>query len=144
LRRSSAPRPSIGAADEPQLPVTSVVTPCRTRESAVGYTKMSPSEWVWMSMKPGHTTWLSGVEHAPALLGGDRADRGDRAPAHGEVRGEAGRTGAVEQRAAADHQLEARLRLHAQGGRQRDRRRGASALTQEAAAAHPRTGVGWP
>ncbi len=39
----------------PSLPSTSVVTPWRTKLSAVGISKIAPREWVCGSMKPGAT-----------------------------------------------------------------------------------------
>src|SRR4029453_10424817 len=55
--RSTSARPGrAGAAEKPQLPTISVVTPCRTFDSARGFKGRVKSEWVWMSMKPGATT----------------------------------------------------------------------------------------
>jgi hypothetical protein len=47
----------VGNGENPQLPVTSVVTPCKILLSALGSSSDVTSEWVWMSMKPGATTW---------------------------------------------------------------------------------------
>ena len=55
--RSIAARPgNAGAAEKPQLPVTSRVTPWRIFDSARGLSGRVKSECVWMSMKPGATT----------------------------------------------------------------------------------------
>ena len=47
---------SAGAAEKPQLPTTSRVTPCLIFDSARGLSGKVKSEWVWMSMSPGATT----------------------------------------------------------------------------------------
>ena len=47
---------SAGAAEKPQLPTTSSVTPWRTFDSARGLSGSVKSECVWMSMSPGATT----------------------------------------------------------------------------------------
>jgi hypothetical protein len=41
----------------PQLPVISVVTPCRTLLWAEESMKNTKSEWEWGSMNPGHATF---------------------------------------------------------------------------------------
>ena len=46
-----------GAAEKPQLPTTSSVTPWRIFDSARGFSGRVKSECVWMSMNPGATTW---------------------------------------------------------------------------------------
>src|SRR5215470_4037195 len=55
--RCIAARPgSTGATENPQLPTTSSVTPCRIFDSARGLSGKVKSECVWMSMNPGATT----------------------------------------------------------------------------------------
>ena len=44
---------ALGHAEAPQLPATTVVTPCRRALSIHGSVKGARSEWVWTSMKPG-------------------------------------------------------------------------------------------
>jgi len=67
-----AARPgSVGATENPQLPTTSVVTPWRIFDSARGLSGSVKSEWVWMSMNPGATTW-------PRASISRRAGRGHR------------------------------------------------------------------
>ncbi len=48
--------PFIGAGESPQLPFTSVVTPCLILLSALEFTNSEYSEWECMSMNPGLTT----------------------------------------------------------------------------------------
>ena len=42
-----------GAAQMPQFPVMTVVTPCEIFGSMAGVRRMAVSSWVWVSMKPG-------------------------------------------------------------------------------------------
>ena len=44
-----------GAQDRPQLPLTMVVSPCRSSSSPKPGRKAAASAWRWMSMKPGVT-----------------------------------------------------------------------------------------
>ena len=44
-----------GAGDPPQLPTTSVVTPCSSVLSQYGFCSARRSEWEWQSIKPGLT-----------------------------------------------------------------------------------------
>ena len=46
----------MGLQPYPQLPMTSVVTPCMMELTARGSTSSVKSEWLWMSMNPGATT----------------------------------------------------------------------------------------
>src|SRR6266550_3743289 len=46
-----------GAYVQPQFPTTSVVTPCRTVLSALGFARIDQSLWLCGSTKPGQTTW---------------------------------------------------------------------------------------
>ena len=132
--RSSTPTPARGAAEEPQFPASSVVTPCRTRLSAVGYSRMPPSEWLWMSTKPGQTwrpaasrtrrPWSAAIEPTAAMASPFRAT----SAAYD------GRAGAVHHRPAADHDVEGGSGGHARadGGA---RGRGEGRL-QESSPAH--------
>ena len=45
-----------GAAELPQLPLKTVVTPWRTTLSASGFTSSEKSLWLWTSIIPGDTT----------------------------------------------------------------------------------------
>src|SRR5262249_35643677 len=53
--RRSPPPGTVGAGEKPHMPVTSVVTPCRSLDSAEGTWSREKSEWACMSMKPGVT-----------------------------------------------------------------------------------------
>lgn len=55
FRTSSLTSSVSGAAEAPQFPMTSVVTPCLILLSARGFTRRERSEWLCMSMKPGAT-----------------------------------------------------------------------------------------
>ena len=48
-----------GASVKPQLPMTTVVTPCQQEEVPSGSQKTCASMWVWPSTMPGATTWPS-------------------------------------------------------------------------------------
>ena len=45
-----------GARVKPQLPITTVVTPCQQEQVPRGSQATWASMWVWPSMKPGATT----------------------------------------------------------------------------------------
>ena len=55
-RRSGAAH---GASVKPQLPITTLVTPCQHEHVPSGSQKTCASMCVWPSMKPGATTWPS-------------------------------------------------------------------------------------
>ena len=54
-RTSSSRAGATGPGEKPHMPTTSVVTPCRTLDSADGQVSSTRSECEWMSMKPGAT-----------------------------------------------------------------------------------------
>ena len=59
-----------GASVKPQLPMTTVVTPCQQELVPSGSQNTCASMWVWPSMKPGVTTMAVGVDLlAPARRG---------------------------------------------------------------------------
>ena len=55
ISQSSLPG-TTGAKPTPQLPITTVVTPCQLLGESVGSQVIWPSKWVWMSTKPGVTS----------------------------------------------------------------------------------------
>ena len=55
ISQSSLPG-ATGAKPTPQLPITTVVTPCQLLGESVGSQVIWPSKWVWMSTKPGVTS----------------------------------------------------------------------------------------
>ena len=65
-RRSSRNSSDTGAGEKPQLPTTSVVTPCRTFDSARRFSQSRQSEWECMSMKPGARTLPDACRLFPA------------------------------------------------------------------------------
>ncbi|MEZ5261793.1 MAG: hypothetical protein R2755_08450 [Acidimicrobiales bacterium] len=48
-----------GARVNPQLPMTTLVTPCQHDDVPSASQAIWASMWVWPSMKPGATTWPS-------------------------------------------------------------------------------------
>ena len=49
----------LGASVKPQLPITTLVTPCQQEQVPSGSQQTCASMCVWPSMKPGATTWPS-------------------------------------------------------------------------------------
>ena len=93
-----------GAKPTPQLPITTVVTPCHDDGVTCLSQHTCPSKWVWMSTKPGVTSAPSAstVRRAGAL---DLADGGDHPVADGDVGDAAGRTGPVHHEPVANVQI---------------------------------------
>ncbi len=78
----------MGATENPQCPMISVVTPCLTLLSALGLIGSVKSEWVLMSMKPGVTARpLAAIVFAAAPSRPRRPDRGDAASGNREICG---------------------------------------------------------
>src|SRR4029450_4696818 len=65
-RSASTNSSETGAGEKPQLPTTSVVTPCRTFDSARRFSQSRQSECECMSMKPGATTLPDACRLLPA------------------------------------------------------------------------------
>src|SRR5439155_987538 len=65
-RRSSRNSADTGAGEKPQLPTTSVVTPCRILDSARRLAHRRQSECECMSMKPGVSTLTVALRVVPA------------------------------------------------------------------------------
>ena len=86
----------------PQLPNTIEVLPEAGSGSRSASHHMAPSRWVWLSMIPGITIGPAGVDLLLAVDHQAGPDLGDQAVAHPHVGGDAGRTGAVDDGAAAD------------------------------------------
>ena len=103
-RRKRSRPDSNGMTPEPQLPTTSVVTPCMTLNAIWGSRSTAKSSWLCTSMKPGVTASPRRVELGAALLG-DGADGGDALAAHGHVGARPGRARPVVDRPAPDHQI---------------------------------------
>ena len=89
---------------KPQLPITTVVTPCQHDDVPSGSQNSCASMWVWPSMNPGVTTcpsasisWCAPVAH--------RADLGDAPGVDRDVGTVWGEAGAVDERAIADHEI---------------------------------------
>ena len=57
LARPGSTDGSIGTALKPQLPATTVVTPCASLNSIPGWRKKAPSSWECVSIKPGARYW---------------------------------------------------------------------------------------
>ena len=57
-----------GASAKPQLPITTVVTPCQQEQLPSGSQATCASMWVWPSMKPGATIMPSASMTSPAGL----------------------------------------------------------------------------
>ena len=93
-----------GAKPTPQLPITTVVTPCQHVGVSSGSQVTWPSKCVCTSTKPGVTSAPSAsiVSRARAV---DRADLGDDAVGDRDVGGARRRAGAVDDRAALDHEI---------------------------------------
>src|SRR5262249_46051498 len=102
--RSMAAVPgSAGAAEKPQLPTTSVVTPWRIFPSARGLRGSVKSECVWMSMKPGATTWPRASMTRRA--GRARLDGGGAVAGDEHLRLARGRAHPVEHQPSPDRQI---------------------------------------
>ena len=113
LRTTSAPLSArAGASVNPQLPMTTVVTPCQHEHVPSGSQKICASMWVWPSMKPGVTTWPSASISCRPLFA-DAADGGDAAVSHADVGPVAGDARAVDDRAVADDQVVAHPKPYA-------------------------------
>ena len=93
-----------GAKPTPQLPITTVVTPCHDDGVTCLSQQTWPSKWVWMSTKPGVTSAPSAstVRRAVPV---DVADGGDHAVADGDVGGPTGRPRPVDHEPVADVQI---------------------------------------
>ena len=66
-----------GAKPTPQLPITTVVTPCHDDGVTCLSQQTWPSKWVWMSTKPGVTSCAVGVDRRARAVPVDVADLGD-------------------------------------------------------------------
>ena len=92
---------------EVSSPRTSVVTPWRILLWASPSSSKGRSECECMSMKPGATTRpRASIVRRAGASGGDPADRGDPVAADGHVAEEPGIARAVDDLAAADHEVE--------------------------------------
>ena len=89
-----------GASVKPQLPITTLVTPCQHEQVPSGSQKTWASMCVWPSMKPGATTWPSASISSRAALAEPAADARDPAARTAHVRPIAGQPRAVDHRAA--------------------------------------------
>jgi hypothetical protein len=71
-----------GARVKPQLPMTTLVTPCQHEHVPRGSHATCASMWVWPSMKPGATTrWRASTSSRPrAWMVPMRAMRSPRMP----------------------------------------------------------------
>ena len=78
-----------GAKPTPQLPITTVVTPCQLDGVTCLSQQTWPSKWVWMSTKPGVSSWPS-ASMTRCGRAGDLADLGDPAVLDGDVAVKAG------------------------------------------------------
>ena len=89
---------------KPQLPITTVVTPCQHDGLPSGSQKSCASMWVWPSMNPGVTTWPSASISLRARVA-HRADLGDAPGVDGDVGSVRGQAGTVDERAVTDHEI---------------------------------------
>ena len=94
-----------GANVTPQLPSTTLVTPCQHLDVAIGSHASWASRWVWMSTKPGVTIAPAASMSRPlgSLIDGSMADdaiAGDR-----DVAAVWRRAGAVDDDASANHDV---------------------------------------
>ena len=103
-----------GAKVTPQLPRTTVVTPCQHEELAAGSQNSWASRWVWMSTNPGVTSrpLASISRRAPA---GDAADLGDAVAVDGDIGPDRAGAGPVDHVAVTDHDV-----VHGPGSFRRD------------------------
>ena len=87
----------------PQLPTTTVVTPCDILHSMhSGPHSTARSSCVWASMKPGASALPVATISRSALRRAEVADRGDTVAGHADIGVEARRAGAVEHRGVAE------------------------------------------
>ena len=85
-----------GAMPNPQLPCTTVVTPCHDDGVRSGSQNTCASKWVWMSTKPGDKHQAGQVDLAGAGRVGDLTDGGDAPVDHFDVGPAARATRAVD------------------------------------------------
>ena len=93
-----------GASVKPQLPMTTLVTPCQHEHVPSGSHATCASMWVWPSMKPGRDDPMARVDllASPRV---DGADARDAIAADADVGAVAREPGAVDHGAAADDQV---------------------------------------
>ena len=128
LSRSADSAAPTSSAELPQLPATMVVTPMRTKLAAAGRsTRLSAC--VWTSMNPGDTTRPDASITCAACDRGIRPIAAIRPSLIADVRELPAPAGAVDDRAAGDHEIVAgglpRLGHRACGKHERERDRDA-------------------
>ena len=95
-----------GANVTPQLPITTLVTPCQQLDVPIGSHAIWASRWVWMSTKPGVTRRPSAsisrrpVWSTPPSSSVD--DRGDQVAGDRDVGDSTRRPGAIDDGAVSD------------------------------------------
>src|SRR5881396_2364922 len=92
-----------GASVNPQLPITTVVTPCQHEHVPSGSQKTCASMWVWPSMNPGATTRPSASMTSRARSRILPVD--DPTVPDGDVGAVARQAGAIDQGAVLDDEI---------------------------------------
>src|SRR5262252_4828531 len=97
-----------GARVNPQLPMTTLVTPCQHEHVPSGSHATCASMWVWPSMKPGGDDLMARVDLLAAARV-DGADARDAIADDADVGAVARKPGTVHHRAAANHEIVAHV-----------------------------------